>query len=125
MKVTRDVILDLWPVYEAGEASADTRALVEQFLQDDPEFADLVQSRSPLPAPAQDVPALSRDHELETLRKTQRLLLLRQQLLLLGLLLIMASGIIRVFRPFVLGASVLCFLASLALTLFGRRLFRL
>ena len=37
--VTRDVISDLWPVYESGEASADTRALVEGFLARDPELA--------------------------------------------------------------------------------------
>ena len=39
MNVTRGVILDLWPVYSAGEASPDTRALVEAFLATDPEFA--------------------------------------------------------------------------------------
>ncbi len=39
MNVTRDVILDVWPAYVAGEASADTRALVDEFLQGDPAFA--------------------------------------------------------------------------------------
>ncbi len=39
MKVTREVITDLLPVYLSGEASADTRALVENFFQQDPEFA--------------------------------------------------------------------------------------
>jgi anti-sigma factor RsiW len=42
MTVTRDVILDLWPMYEAGELSADGRTLVEQFLGDDPEFAAIL-----------------------------------------------------------------------------------
>ena len=36
MKITRDVISDLLPLYEAGEASADTRVLVEAFLKADP-----------------------------------------------------------------------------------------
>ncbi|HJU42380.1 MAG TPA: hypothetical protein VJ691_06175 [Vicinamibacterales bacterium] len=36
MNVTRNVIADLLPLYEAGEASADTRALVESFLKADP-----------------------------------------------------------------------------------------
>jgi hypothetical protein len=36
MKITRNVIADLLPLYEAGEASADTRALVEEFLKADP-----------------------------------------------------------------------------------------
>ena len=43
MKITRDVITDLLPVYLSGEASADTKALVELFLKDDPEFAKLIE----------------------------------------------------------------------------------
>jgi anti-sigma factor RsiW len=39
MKVTRDVIYDLLPSYFAGEVSADTRALIEEFLATDSEFA--------------------------------------------------------------------------------------
>lgn len=36
MNVTKDVIADLLPLYEAGEGSADTRALVEAYLQEHP-----------------------------------------------------------------------------------------
>lgn len=36
MNVTRNVIADLLPLYEAGEASADTRALVEAYLTEHP-----------------------------------------------------------------------------------------
>jgi hypothetical protein len=39
LNVTRDVVADLWPIYESGEASADTRALVDDFLRTDAEFA--------------------------------------------------------------------------------------
>jgi hypothetical protein len=39
LNVTRDVVADLWPIYESGEASADTRALVDDFLKTDAEFA--------------------------------------------------------------------------------------
>ena len=38
MNVTREVIYDLLPAYFAGEASADTRALVEEFFATDPEL---------------------------------------------------------------------------------------
>ena len=31
-KITRDVITDLWPLYESGEASRDTRTIVDEFL---------------------------------------------------------------------------------------------
>ena len=39
MKVTREVIYDLLPSYFAGDASDDTRALVEAYFETDPEFA--------------------------------------------------------------------------------------
>lgn len=42
MKITRDVVSDLWPVYVSGAASADTRTLVETFLADDPELARML-----------------------------------------------------------------------------------
>ena len=44
MKATRDVVKDLLPLYAAGEASPDSRALVEEFLRDDPELARLAES---------------------------------------------------------------------------------
>ena len=39
MRITRDVVYDLLPAYFAGEVSADTRALIDEFLSTDPEFA--------------------------------------------------------------------------------------
>jgi len=39
MTVTRDVVYDLLPAYFAGDASADSRALVERWMESDPEFA--------------------------------------------------------------------------------------
>lgn len=38
MTVTREVISDLLAAYFSGEASADTRRLVEDFFRQDPEF---------------------------------------------------------------------------------------
>jgi anti-sigma factor RsiW len=39
MKVTREVIKDLLAVYLAGDASGDSRAVVEEWLRSDPELA--------------------------------------------------------------------------------------
>jgi len=39
MTVNRPIITDLWPVYASGNASRETRALVEEFFRVDPEFA--------------------------------------------------------------------------------------
>ncbi len=43
MNVTKDVILDLLPLYFSDEASPDTRVLVEEHLQQDPELARLAE----------------------------------------------------------------------------------
>jgi hypothetical protein len=44
MAVTRDVILDLLPLYLSDEASADSQALVKEHLDNDPELARLAKS---------------------------------------------------------------------------------
>jgi hypothetical protein len=73
MNVTRQVISDLWPLYSAGEASRDTRALVEAFLEGDPSFAAALQESSRvIPGPLS--PALPPDHELKALARTRRAL---------------------------------------------------
>jgi hypothetical protein len=74
MNVTREVISDLWPVYAAGESSADTRALVEAFLRKDPEYAELLQGRDEEGLLRHDVPRLPPDREAQALRRTKRLL---------------------------------------------------
>ena len=74
MNVTREVINDLWPVYAAGEASADTRALVEEFQRQDPEFAGLLQGSGEEGLLRHVIPTLPPDHEAHALRRTKRLL---------------------------------------------------
>jgi len=44
MNVTRNVILDLLPAYVSGEASTDTKVLVEEFLLNDPELGRVATS---------------------------------------------------------------------------------
>jgi len=39
VNISRDIVKDLVAVYLAGDASADTRALVESYLKTDPELA--------------------------------------------------------------------------------------
>lgn len=38
MSITRNVVIDLLPVYFSGEASDDTRKLVEDYFREDPDF---------------------------------------------------------------------------------------
>jgi len=69
MKLPRSVVVDLWPLYSSGEASPDTRALVEASLREDPELADQLRRDLALPAP---VPPLPPDHEARSLALTRR-----------------------------------------------------
>ena len=69
MNVTRDIIADLWPLYESGEASADTKVLVEEFLAADPEFARTIRTEPTLEAAVTIVP----DGETAALKRTRDL----------------------------------------------------
>ncbi len=81
MKVTRDVVLDLLPLYLADEASSDTRALVESFLETDPELASIVQQQAAAGIP-KDVPIpLTKEDQMEAYKQAQRVLLIRTAIL--------------------------------------------
>jgi ferric-dicitrate binding protein FerR (iron transport regulator) len=43
LEVTREVVSDLWPLYSSGEASQESRALVDAFLASDKGFASTLQ----------------------------------------------------------------------------------
>lgn len=85
MNVTRDVILDLLPLYLANEASADTRALIERYLEQDPELARLVKEK-PDELPFQRTPLpLTEGNELKTLERTKTMLKVQSALLAVAL----------------------------------------
>lgn len=68
--VTRDIISDLYVLYSSGDATADSRTLVEEFLSHDPELATSLKENGGtipiLPAP------LPPGHELKTLVRIKR-----------------------------------------------------
>jgi anti-sigma factor RsiW len=72
MNISRDVVKDLIPVYLAGDASADTQALVESYLKTDPELArDVTAARgTSLGLPATRPPTA----EKQTLDATRQLI---------------------------------------------------
>ena len=81
MNITRDVILDLLPLYLVDEASEDTRTLVEQYLANDPALAKLaeqshMQQWNEVPVP------LKKEDEMKSFEKTKQLL--TQQRVLMG-----------------------------------------
>jgi hypothetical protein len=74
MNVTREIIIDLLPIYLAGEASMDTRALVESFLKQDPELAGRIRGQW-MENMTKAVPSsLPPELELKALRRTRTLL---------------------------------------------------
>ncbi|MCA9945090.1 MAG: hypothetical protein H6656_08670 [Ardenticatenaceae bacterium] len=74
MKISRDVILDLLPIYLAKEASEDTRKVVEQFLADDPALAKLVEQSKRSHWPEEIPVPLNKEQEMITFEKTRQLL---------------------------------------------------
>lgn len=83
MNVTREVILDLYPLYREGEASEDTRRLVEGFLETDQEFARHLEPGEEADLPDLKPAAPHPDAEMEALARARRLINLRS--LLMGL----------------------------------------
>lgn len=95
MKITNKVILDLLPLYLAGEASADTKNLIENYFKKYPEFEKEVDELLIKQLP-QDTPLpLKPEDEMVVLRKTKKLLKLRP--------LLMTSGIFFTALPFSFG----------------------
>ena len=81
MRVTRDVIQDLLPLYLAGEVSGDTRTLVEEYLDTDPEFANEVRDLAETGLPG-DVPVpLTKEDQMEAYKEARRLMVLRTAIL--------------------------------------------
>jgi hypothetical protein len=83
MTITRSIILDLWPAYASGEASQDTRALVDAFLRDDAEFARQLRQD---PLGPLDSPTPPPDLEMRALTKARRRLGGFRSLLFLAIL---------------------------------------
>ncbi len=77
MEITRNVILDLLPLYIADEVSADTRALIENYLETDPQLANFVKRSAAMELPG-DIPVpLTKDDEMKTFKKAKRSILMQ------------------------------------------------
>lgn len=98
MKITRNVILDLLPLYLADEVSADTRDLVENYLGTDSELANVAKKLAPMEK-AKDIPVpLSQDDQMKAYRKARRRQIIFA-IILAGVLSILAISILMFFLP--------------------------
>lgn len=97
MEITRNIILDLLPLYSANEVSADTRALVEKYLKTDPELANVAKQLESMEKPRKIPVPLSQDDEMQAYRKARRQNLLHT-IILAGLI---SIGFILIFSVLV------------------------
>jgi anti-sigma factor RsiW len=86
MNVTRDVMRDLLTVYLAGEASADTRALVEDYLARDPELKAEADAPDAAGRRLPPTPASTPTSEKRALDKTRELMKTRTSTLVTAVL---------------------------------------
>ena len=101
-KITRNVILDLMPLYLAGEASQDTKELVEEYLETDKELAEMAKQSTTFDLP-KDVPVpLEKDQALQLYIEAKRQMTIRMAiigafivivLLFLGAMVVFLTGV--------------------------------
>lgn len=96
MKITRNVILDLLPLYVADEVSADTRALVEEYLETDPELANVARQFAPMEKPGSIPVPRSQDDQMKAYKKVRRRQIL-YAIILAGVLSILVISILMFF----------------------------
>lgn len=89
MNVTRNVIKDLLPLYQEGEASQDSRLLVEQFLESDDELRGQLAASSTIEWRRTKIrPEI--DDALATLEKTKSALARQKRLQVFAILFTLA-----------------------------------
>jgi anti-sigma factor RsiW len=72
MEVTRDIILDLLPLYLAGEASDDSRALIERYLESDPALAKIAEQSAEIDS-VEDIPVpLTTEDQMEAYKEAKQ-----------------------------------------------------
>jgi len=71
MNITKDIISDLLPLYAANECSADTRALVDDYLRQNPREAAEFRRILDTPVPGIPIPAAGLD-EMRALQAARR-----------------------------------------------------
>ena len=70
--IPRNIVLDLLPVYIAGDASEESRDLVEKFAQNDPEIARFIHAGTIEPAVISLKIAVPDDLEMKTMKRVRR-----------------------------------------------------
>ena len=100
-EVTKDVILDLLPLYLAGEVSIDTAALVKKHLESDPELAETAKEMAKADSLSKVPIPFKKDTALETYQEAKKWMTIRT----LGLAAIVAIVLMCFFVVLMVGTS--------------------
>jgi len=72
MKITRNVILDLLPMYLANEVNPETRILIEKYLETDPELAQQARKQKETSEFPADIPVpLTEEDQIKAYKKSR------------------------------------------------------
>lgn len=117
-KIPQHIILDLLPLYLEGEVSDETRILIKDYLETDPQLAKLAEQAKRSPS-LQEIPApLKKENEMEALKKVRKLMVQHNVFLALAVILTIMMGIAYIFlwdeprgaqAPFVFGGLAVIF----------------
>ena len=115
MNVSRDVILDLLPMYHTDELSSDSRQLIEEYLAQDTELAKLVEK---LGWNSAEIPTLQNPElKASALNRAKRLETQFSTFSAFGFVFIIVAVVFAMVGFFISGTA-LSFMSLLALLLF-------
>lgn len=72
MEIARNVILDLLPLYLSDEASAETKKLVESYLKEYPELADIAKESEAMKLPEDTPFPLTQEDMMNAYKEAKR-----------------------------------------------------
>jgi len=101
-EVTKDVIVDLLPLYLAGEVSEDTAALVKAHIEADPELAETAKQMAKADSLNKVPIPFTKDSAMETYQEAKKWMTIRT----LGLAAIAAVVFMCFFLALMVGTSV-------------------
>lgn len=90
-EIPKAIILDLLPAYTSGEASAETIAVVEKYLENDPQLAARLRSQSANGLKTMEPLLVPAELELVSIRRAKRLMRWQRWLLIMALCLSYAA----------------------------------
>jgi anti-sigma factor RsiW len=77
MKISRNVIIDLLPLYLSDEASDETNALVREYLETDPELAEMAKEVFDVKLPEDAPVPLTWEDKMKAYKDAKRYMFMR------------------------------------------------